>query len=129
MRWLRSRIRPGTWLALLALAIQLALSFGHLHLHGSQRSAPVSLVVQWIVQPASAAPDAPADPTQEKPGLPGHACAVCSVMQLAKSAVPPVAPVLSLPDARAENPFGANPDSAAAASPRLVFHARAPPQA
>ena len=31
MRWFRSTIRQGTWLALIALAINLGLSFGHFH--------------------------------------------------------------------------------------------------
>ena len=32
MRWFRSHARLGSWLALSALALQLALSFGHIHL-------------------------------------------------------------------------------------------------
>ena len=31
MRWFRDTIRQGTWLALIALAINLGLSFGHFH--------------------------------------------------------------------------------------------------
>jgi hypothetical protein len=31
MRWFRDKIRQGTWLALIALAINLGLSFGHVH--------------------------------------------------------------------------------------------------
>jgi hypothetical protein len=31
MTWVRGRLRFGSWLALVALAIQLALSFGHIH--------------------------------------------------------------------------------------------------
>jgi hypothetical protein len=31
MTWVRRRLRFGSWLALVALAIQLALSFGHIH--------------------------------------------------------------------------------------------------
>ena len=34
MKWLRAKIRQGTSLALLALAINLVLSFGHIHLEG-----------------------------------------------------------------------------------------------
>ncbi len=34
MRWFRSNIRRGARLALLALGIQLALTFGHVHLDG-----------------------------------------------------------------------------------------------
>jgi len=129
MRWWRSRLRLGSWLALLALATQFALSFGHLHVHGGGRSASVPLVLQWIVQEASASPAAPTDPARDKSGLAGHACATCSVMQLAKSAVPPLAPLLPAPDVLAGNLFAANFDFTPAASPRLVFQARAPPLA
>ena len=31
MRWFRNTIRQGTWLALIALAMNLGLSFGHFH--------------------------------------------------------------------------------------------------
>jgi len=34
MKWFRGKIRQGTSLALLALAINLTLSFGHIHLDG-----------------------------------------------------------------------------------------------
>jgi len=34
MRWVRSNTRFASWLALFAFALQLTLSFGHLHLDG-----------------------------------------------------------------------------------------------
>jgi hypothetical protein len=40
MRWFRSRKRSGSYLALFALAFQLAVSFGHVHL---ERIAPPSV--------------------------------------------------------------------------------------
>ena len=129
MRWLRLRLRSGSWLALLALAIQFGLSFGHVHLSGRQRSAPAPFVLQWIVQPAGAAPYAPADPAQDKPGLAGDFCAVCSVMQAASSAVAPAAPVLPLPDAASQISLDPRFDPALATSPHLLFQARAPPHA
>jgi hypothetical protein len=36
MRWFRDTIRQGTWLALFALAINLGLSFGHIHAMGGK---------------------------------------------------------------------------------------------
>src|SRR5947209_18923155 len=36
MKWFRSNVRHGSRLALLALAIQVLLSFGHLHASGAQ---------------------------------------------------------------------------------------------
>ena len=34
MQWFRSRVKLGSWVALFALALQLALTFGHVHLDG-----------------------------------------------------------------------------------------------
>jgi hypothetical protein len=34
MRWFRDNVRHGSWLALVAIAINLALSFGHVHVAG-----------------------------------------------------------------------------------------------
>jgi hypothetical protein len=34
MRWFRDNVRHGSWLALVAIAINLALSFGHIHVAG-----------------------------------------------------------------------------------------------
>ena len=34
MRWFRDNVRHGSWLALVAIAINVALSFGHVHVAG-----------------------------------------------------------------------------------------------
>ena len=38
MRWFRDTLRQGSWLALIALAINLGLSFGHIHAIGGKVS-------------------------------------------------------------------------------------------
>src|SRR5215467_7584268 len=129
MRWLRSRLRPASWLALLALAMQFALSFGHVHLHGGQRSSLVPFVLQWALQPTIPSLYAPADPASDEPGLAGDFCTVCSVLQVAGSAVTPAAPALPLPDALGRIARDASFDVTSAASPHLLFQARAPPHA
>src|SRR4051794_8303173 len=40
MRWFRDTIRQGTWLALIALAVNLGLSFGHVHAIEGSNSEP-----------------------------------------------------------------------------------------
>lgn len=49
MRWIRDHVRQGSWLALLALVINLGLSFGHIHAiagKGSERGfAPLIAAV------------------------------------------------------------------------------------
>jgi hypothetical protein len=42
MKWFRSNVRHGSWLALFALAIQVLLSFGHFHGNSAQ-AAPASM--------------------------------------------------------------------------------------
>ena len=51
MHWVRSNRRFGSWAALFALAIQLVLSFGHIHLEDFQgSSAAVALAVAGATQ-------------------------------------------------------------------------------
>jgi hypothetical protein len=121
MCWLRTRLRLGSYIALLALAFQLVVSFGHVHLHGIGAQASTT-----IEATDSAAP-APAD----HDGSDGadHYCAICAVMHLAGAvalAEPPSIPLLLAlgrwrPDAAAK--FGW------IASPPTFFSARAPPVA
>jgi hypothetical protein len=119
MRWVRSNSRFGAWLALAALALQLAVSFGHVHVDGAPHAA--------IVDAASGAPGS-APLSDKQPG--NHAddyCAICAVIHLAASAFVPSAP-------RVEAPFASQPiehaDRFAIAfvSPqRAPFQSRAPP--
>jgi hypothetical protein len=87
MKWLRSNIKHGSRLALLALAIQFGLSFGHFHGIAAQ-AAPA---IQQISQQAPSNRDSdqqPADP-----------CAICAVMALANAVLFAAPPVLLLPQA------------------------------
>jgi hypothetical protein len=77
-------MRLGSWAALFALAIQLALSFGHVHLGGGDPRSWGPLVPRWAAEPPPALPDAPAVPASHKPaGLADDLCIICSAMQLA----------------------------------------------
>jgi hypothetical protein len=117
----------GLWTALLALAIQLALSFGHVHFDGvAARSALMPLALRWLIPAVSA--DAPAAPAPHNPG--GFAddfCAICSVMRLA--GVPATAPALPLPIGGGWISLDLGVELALAASPYFFFRARAPPKA
>src|SRR5262245_62047887 len=91
--WFRSRSRWGSYLALFALVVQLALSFGHVHLEGG---APVSghASALFAVHPsnASAAAVDPAD--KEFPALADDHCPICTLIHLAGTLVPATAPAL-----------------------------------
>lgn len=90
MSWLRSNIRHGSRLALLALAIQFVVSFGHFHGIAAQ-AAPALQSLSSLTQPSSAP-----DEDQQRPAEP---CAICAVMALANAALSAPPPVLLLPQA------------------------------
>src|SRR2546428_9278577 len=64
MQWFRSRARLGSGLALLALVVQLALSFGHVHADSIARDVRVSAAASNM-QPS---PDQAGTPSDR----PGH---------------------------------------------------------
>ena len=117
----------GLWTALLALAIQLALSFGHVHFDGvAARSALMPLALRWLIPAVSA--DAPAAPAPHNPG--GFAddfCAICSVMQLA--GVPALVPDFPVPVGSLGISLDPSVEFAFAVSSPRFFRARAPPYA
>src|SRR5262245_50003075 len=88
MRWFRANVRVGAWCALVAMALQLALTFGHVH----GRTGPAAsslLTAQGLLAPT----DGPRVPL--KP-LIDH-CATCAVIHMAGAGVPPSAVSLPLP--------------------------------
>jgi len=128
MRWLRSHMRLGSWVALFALAIQLALSFGHVHLGGGDPRSWGPLVLRWATEPPPALPDAPAVPASHKPaGLADDFCLICSAMQLAYTMA--TLPSVPLPAAVSQILLDPRGDFAIAGSPHRPFRARAPPYA
>jgi hypothetical protein len=129
MRWVRSNLRFGAWCALFALTLQLALSFGHVHVAGFG-STQSTLLAGWTTQPSAPSADAPAAPAKHVPnGLAHDQCAICPVMQLASAAVPSAGPVLELPLVSSQARLGTSVEFVLAASPHFSFSARAPPQA
>ena len=118
----------GSWAALFALAIQLALSFGHVHLGGGDPRSWGPLVLRWAAEPPLALPDAPAVPGSHKPaGLADDLCIICSAMQLAYPVT--ASPSVPLPAAISQILLDPSGDFAIAASPHRPFRARAPPDA
>jgi hypothetical protein len=120
MRWFRTHIGLGSRLALVALAVQLVLSFAHVHVADPGRAQSVAASL-----PAGAG--GPAAPKSDGPVDPG--CAICGLIQLAATGTPSAAPALPLLAA----PGHIRPDAAdqprLAASAQVLFRARAPPAA
>jgi hypothetical protein len=127
MNWFRSKSRWGSYLALFALAFQLALTFGHVHV---DRLAPLSSD-RLTIASADASTDAsnaPADskgrhdPTDDR-------CAICTLIHLAGTLLVAEPPSLPL-----QHVFRRLPIETAVAfdfsePQRAFFAARAPPTA
>ncbi|HLN11515.1 MAG TPA: DUF2946 family protein [Xanthobacteraceae bacterium] len=128
MRWFRANRRSCGWLALFALAVQIGLSFGHLHADddGHRIVGPIVAALSGGNVPTDAGPvPRPAD--HEPHGLADDTCAICAVMALASSLVLPEAPALALPAGVLDAPA---PDRSAALAPGdhpLQPRARSPP--
>jgi hypothetical protein len=116
MRWFRSHRRRGAWLALFALALQLALTFAHVH--------------PLVVATAAALAQSQDGPAQPEPGGPASdPCAVCTLIQMAGTLVPASSPALALPVAVDGQYLAISIDRPRATSPPRLFQARAPPVA
>lgn len=105
MNWFRSNIKHGSRLALLALALQFGLSFGHFHASAQPALTIQSAAAQSDITATLVAPD-PADPSAQRPASsndsdhqPGDACALCAVIALASSGLFAPPPLLLLPQA------------------------------
>ena len=90
MRWFRDTLRQGSWLALIALAINLGVSFGHVHAIDGKLSGRGFAAI--------AASIAPTDDS-ERQGHPGdgHAdylCPICMAAAAMASALAPTPPAL-----------------------------------
>jgi len=132
-------MRLGSWSELFALALQLALSFGHVHSDRistpsvspravSARTVLAPHALRWAMRPSATLRDAPAVPARHKPAnLADDFCAICSVVRLA--GVPAPAPVLPLPADGSRIFFEDGIVLAWAALPHRFFQARAPPDA
>ncbi len=103
MKWFRSNIKGGARLALFALFVQFALSFGHFHaLAAPAKAAPSALPRTTLVDAGQLAvglakQQAPAkqDRDQQLP----DACAICAVIAMASTVLSASPPILLLPEA------------------------------
>lgn len=97
MQWFRRHIGFGARLALLALAIQFALVFGHSHVH-AQSAGPIPDAV--VAETGAALSQPPADDHDHHDHRPlADGCAICVVASLTASAVFSASPILHLPEA------------------------------
>ncbi len=121
MRWFRSNLRLGARLALFALGIQLALTFGHVHLDGValSKTAPAAVALNGGL-PA-------ADQSQKTHRAVDFDCPICALIQLASTSAPSIAPALPVPTDFVVVAPARFAQLQWAASPDFSFQARAPP--
>jgi len=106
MRWFRSNVKSGARLALFALFVQFALSFGHFHVLAAPPSgASQSTLSRTIAVDAgqsavdSEAAPRPAPGKQHNDQQMPDACAICAVVAMAGKVLFASLPILLLPEA------------------------------
>ena len=126
MHWFRSNIHSSARLALLALAVQMALSLGHIHFYAvapaSARSAPPAVADGSGVRLLSTRA-----PIHELDGSSDLYCPICAFIQLLTTSAPSTAPALPLPPTLGLIGLQAPAELALAPRPQCLFQARAPP--
>jgi hypothetical protein len=123
MRWFRRNVRFGSWCALVALAIQLVLSFGHLHLVTSGAAATP---LASAAEPVIGTPEDP--PTPSKHSGVADYCTICACIHLAALVTTEPSSVLAPhPSGAAQLTIGV--EAIPRAHSGLPFSARAPPLA
>jgi hypothetical protein len=124
MGWFRSRSRLGAYLALFALAFQLAVSFAHVHLdHIRPAAAGAS---RHVSAPAPSEGANAASPNGHE-DLADDLCPICTLIHLAGTIMPAETPPLPLPQVFGGLRLKAAVAIDVSASHRVVFQARAPP--
>jgi hypothetical protein len=125
MRWFRSNLGLGSGLALFALAVQMMLSFGHVHLDKlASPSTPSALTIG-----SGAVFLSERTPGHDSDGPLDADCAICASIQLVATSVPSVAPALPLPASFGSIRPRASAELALAPSRHSLSQARAPPSA
>jgi hypothetical protein len=117
MRWFRSNIKRVSHVALFAMTIQFALSFGHFH---RVDAASAVQVVRNLSAPQPAS-------DQGSPEHPGDICAICVVMAMANAGLSATPPVVVLPQAAAFAYLTPDVDVIRVNPARAGFQPRAPP--
>ena len=134
MNWFRKHLKHGSRLALLALAIQFALSFGHFHGEVA-RAAPAIQAGLADAVPAIAATLAPQAAQSEAAQQPSDHdtdrhisdCAICAVLSLANNFLFAAPPLLELPQAVELLHLTTGAEFTHLGSLHPAFQSRAPP--
>jgi hypothetical protein len=120
MRWFRAKLRTGAQLALFALTVQIALSFGHIHLGNVQHA---SAIASTGGQPSGSTP------TQHPVGDADDYCVICATIHLSATSLLPQEPQLPVPFAVRQVEHSNCAAATFFSTRRAPFQSRAPPLA
>jgi len=123
MRWFRDNIRQGSWLALIALAINLALSFGHVHAIDGKSLGYRSGVLLAAIPSA----DTDQKPPHRDDGGVDYLCPICMASAAMASALAPTPPVVAIDFAFSILDRAIEPVVAFVEPQRAAFQSRGPP--
>ena len=122
MHWFRKHIGHGSWLALLALAINVSFAFGHVHAldgasseHGLLRLAPVAAL------DGDQSPNHPAAPHSD------YLCPICMAATAIGHALASGPPAMPIEFVQVEIDRAVGIDVAIPEPPRAAFQSRGPP--
>jgi hypothetical protein len=120
MRWFRDHIRQSSWLALVALAINIALAFGHVH--ASDGTERIGSLIAAIAAPNS-------DQSQHHPAdnQADYLCPICMAAAAMGTALAPTPPVLPVEFSTAAIDHAIEQDLGVLQPPRAAFQSRGPP--
>ena len=123
MRWFRDHIRNGSWLALVALAINFAIAFGHVHAldRGDLERGPAALTA------ASAAPDSERTQNHPADNRADDLCPICMAAAALGTAFAPTPPASPVEFAAAAIDRAIEQATGVAYRPHAAFQSRAPP--
>ena len=131
MNWFRKHVKTGSRLALLALAIQFVLSFGHFHEAAAQNvqiglsNAGPTEQAALVAAGETVQQQQPSDHDNDQHTA--HACVICSVISIANNFLFTTSPVLELPQAIELLHLTTEAEFAHLGSLHPAFQSRAPP--
>lgn len=134
MNWFRKHLKHGSRLALFALAIQFALSFGHFHAAAAQTvqiglsdAGPTYATDQaaFVAAGETVQHQQPSDHDNDQHTA--HACVICSVISLANNFLFAASPLLELPQAVELLHLTTGAEFTHLGSLHPAFQSRAPP--
>ena len=94
MNWFRSSLRSRACIALFAVALQVVVSFGHVH-PDDLGLPPLNEAAQTQILPQPTASPANSTDQDQRPG-PDHYCPICASMALLGTGAPASAPCLTV---------------------------------